>query len=95
MHNVVLYVEVVHNVALKNPDRQTDTIAAVCMYFQNVSFTVDTGEVVALAGPSGGGKTSCINLIQRFYQPTSGTILLDGIPIECYDTEFYHDQVTP
>lgn len=45
---------------------------------QNISFHVRPGEKVALVGPSGSGKTTLINLIPRFYQPTSGTILIDG-----------------
>ncbi len=58
-----------------------------------MSFTVNAGEVVALVGPSGGGKSSCVNLLQRFYQPTSGEILLDGKPIQSYDNDFFHNQV--
>lgn len=45
---------------------------------QNISFHVRPGEKVALVGPSGSGKTTLINLIPRFYQPTRGTILIDG-----------------
>jgi subfamily B ATP-binding cassette protein MsbA len=44
----------------------------------NISFHVRQGEKVALVGPSGSGKTTLINLIPRFYQPTSGTIFIDG-----------------
>ncbi|TGO22465.1 hypothetical protein BPAE_0167g00070 [Botrytis paeoniae] len=49
--------------------------------FTNLNFTVQAGETVALVGKSGAGKTSTISLIERFYDPTSGTILLDGIDI--------------
>ncbi len=58
-----------------------------------MSFTVHAGEVVALVGHSGGGKSSCVNLLQRFYQPTSGEILLDGKPIQSYDNDYFHKQV--
>ena len=43
-----------------------------------ISFTAKRGEVVALVGQSGAGKTTLVDLIPRFYEPTSGRILLDG-----------------
>ena len=49
---------------------------------EDVSLTIAPGESVALVGPSGGGKTSLINLIPRFYQPSGGRILLDGHDID-------------
>jgi subfamily B ATP-binding cassette protein MsbA len=45
---------------------------------REVSLVISPGESVALVGPSGGGKTSMVNLIPRFYEPTSGRIMLDG-----------------
>jgi ABC-type multidrug transport system fused ATPase/permease subunit len=49
---------------------------------RHVSFEVHRGERLALVGPSGAGKTSVINLLLRFNQPTSGRILINGQPIE-------------
>ncbi|HKP30596.1 MAG TPA: ABC transporter transmembrane domain-containing protein [Gemmatimonadales bacterium] len=46
-----------------------------------VSFEVPKGQVVALVGPSGGGKTTLVELLPRFWEPTSGQILLDGVPL--------------
>ncbi|XP_055486778.1 ABC-type oligopeptide transporter ABCB9-like, partial [Leucoraja erinacea] len=60
---------------------------------QDVSFEVRAGEVTALVGPSGGGKTTCVSLLQRFYEPQSGRILLDGRPIQEYDHKYYHSKV--
>ncbi|MGQ9665868.1 MAG: ABC transporter ATP-binding protein [Anaerolineae bacterium] len=48
---------------------------------RDVSFTVEPGETVALVGPSGAGKTSIANLVARFYDPTEGRVLLDGIDV--------------
>ncbi len=48
---------------------------------EDVSLTAKPGEVVALVGPSGAGKSTLISLIPRFYDPTRGRILLDGVDI--------------
>ena len=48
---------------------------------QRVSLRVGRGEVVALVGPSGSGKSSLVNLIPRFFDPTEGRVLIDGIDI--------------
>ena len=47
----------------------------------DVSFSIKKGETIALVGASGGGKTTICHLIPNFYQPTSGTIKIDGINI--------------
>lgn len=48
---------------------------------QGVSFNVRVGEVVAIVGPSGAGKTTLVDLIPRFYRPTAGKITIDGTDI--------------
>ncbi len=48
---------------------------------KNINLRIKTGEVVAFVGMSGGGKTSLVNLIPRFYDVTSGRILIEGIDI--------------
>ncbi|MCO5204224.1 MAG: ABC transporter ATP-binding protein/permease [Anaerolineae bacterium] len=47
----------------------------------NISFTIEPGQLVALVGPSGAGKTSVTYLIPRLYDPQAGSILIDGIDI--------------
>ena len=50
-----------------------------------LSLKIAAGETVALVGPSGAGKSSLINLLPRFVQPTSGQVLLDGVPLADWD----------
>jgi len=52
-----------------------------------VSLTVKAGEKVALVGPSGAGKSTLFHLLLRFYDPASGTISFDGVPIRNVDPE--------
>lgn len=52
---------------------------------RGVSFKVSAGETVAIVGATGGGKTTITALLNRFYQPTSGVILIDGEPVERYE----------
>src|SRR6202030_2748829 len=50
-----------------------------------VSLTVRAGEKVAIVGPSGAGKSTLFHLLLRFYDPASGTISFDGVPIKAAD----------
>lgn len=51
---------------------------------KQISFRVEPGETVALVGATGSGKTTITALLWRFYEPTSGRILIDGRPVEAY-----------
>ena len=51
----------------------------------NISMKIKAGQTVALVGLSGAGKSTLINLLVRFYPPSSGQIRLDGIPLDRYD----------
>lgn len=54
---------------------------------KNISFQVKAGETVALVGHTGSGKTSIISLLNRLYQIQQGTISVDGVSIDAYDTD--------
>jgi ATP-binding cassette subfamily B protein len=56
---------------------------------QGVNLEVRPGEMIALVGPSGAGKTTLCNLIARFYDPTAGAILLDGINLRDITADSY------
>jgi ABC-type multidrug transport system fused ATPase/permease subunit len=73
----------------------------------NVSLSIERGQMVALVGPSGAGKSTLVDLIPRFYDPSTGRILIDGRPIGEYelsslrrrigfvmqDPVFFHDSI--
>ena len=51
---------------------------------KDISFTVEPGQTLAIMGPTGSGKTSIINLLARFYDPTAGQVLLDGCDVHLW-----------
>ncbi|TFL09364.1 lipid A export permease/ATP-binding protein MsbA [Pusillimonas caeni] len=63
------------NIVHRFADAQADTIS-------DVSFVAEPGQTVALVGRSGSGKTTLVNMLPRFVMPTSGQVLLDGVPVE-------------
>lgn len=60
---------------------------------KDISFRAESGQVVALLGPTGSGKSTIINLIPRFYDATSGTIRLDGLDIRSVTLESLRRQI--
>lgn len=60
---------------------------------KNVNLTVAVGQTIALVGNSGGGKSTFANLLPRFYDVTSGAILIDGVDIRDFDLESLRSKV--
>jgi len=58
-----------------------------------VSFSIKTGECVALVGPTGAGKTTIINLLHRFYDPTKGRVLIDGHDVRSIQLDSLYRQL--
>lgn len=65
-------------ISLRNVSFSYDGIDTVV---RNVNLTIGFGERVAIVGPNGGGKSTLVNLVCRFYDPTAGEVLLDGVPL--------------
>ncbi|HEY5626639.1 MAG TPA: ATP-binding cassette domain-containing protein, partial [Nitrospira sp.] len=59
----------------------------------DIDLTIRAGEMIALVGSSGSGKTTFANLLPRFYQPSVGTILIDGIDIQSYTLSSLRAQI--
>ena len=68
------------NVSFKYPDAEEYVL-------ENISFKANKGETIAFIGSTGSGKSTLINLIPRFYDVTSGEILVDGINVKNYQKE--------
>ena len=60
---------------------------------RNLSMTIEPGKTTALVGLSGAGKTTIVNLLDKFYAPNSGSITLDGVPLAEWDTQVLRDNI--
>lgn len=59
----------------------------------DLSMTIEPGKTTALVGLSGAGKSTIVNLLDKFYAPDSGSITLDGVPLNRWDTQFLRDNI--
>jgi ABC transporter fused permease/ATP-binding protein len=76
-----------NNVQFTYPTRPDNKV------LRGLTLDIQPGKVVALVGESGAGKSSCVSLIQRFYDPNDGTITLDGVPLDEFDTLFLRNHI--
>jgi ABC-type multidrug transport system fused ATPase/permease subunit len=66
---------------------------ASCPVLRDVSFTVKPGQMIGVVGPTGGGKSTIMSLIPRFYDPGAGAVLVDGIDVRDYRLQALRDQI--
>jgi ATP-binding cassette subfamily B protein len=74
-------------------DKVTFGYDGVRQIIRGVSFDVKPGEMVGLVGPSGGGKSTLVSLLARFYEVTGGAVRVDGVDLRELDTGHYRRQV--
>ncbi len=74
------------NLRFRYPNAERDAL-------DGLSLDIAPGQTVALVGPSGGGKTTLINLIPRFYNPTAGSLLIDGHDLQDITLASLRDQI--
>jgi ATP-binding cassette subfamily B protein len=60
---------------------------------RKITFSISAGETVAVVGPTGAGKTSLINLIPRFYDPTSGQVLINGLDLKDLNISSFRSKI--
>ena len=60
---------------------------------RGVSFVVEPGELIGLVGASGGGKSTVVSLVARFYDATGGAVRIDGVDLRTLDTGHYREQI--
>jgi subfamily B ATP-binding cassette protein MsbA len=77
-------------ISFKNVSFSYDGVSAV---LKNVSLDIKAGEILALVGPSGAGKSTIFNLIPRFYDPSSGSIEIDGTDLRTITQESLRAQM--
>jgi subfamily B ATP-binding cassette protein MsbA len=61
---------------------------------KDISLTIDAGQVAAIVGPSGTGKSTLVSLIPRFYDPATGSIAIDGTDVRRYRLKSVRDQIS-
>lgn len=74
------------NVSFRYPDADEYVL-------ENISFKANKGDTIAIIGSTGSGKSTIVNLLMRFYDVTDGEILIDGVNIKDYKSEYLHNKL--
>ena len=74
------------NVSFAYPDQKTNV-------FTDLNLHIKSGEHIALVGENGSGKSTLIKLLLRFYKPTNGQILIDGIDLQDISIETWYERI--
>lgn len=61
--------------------------------FKGLNLQIKSGETVAIVGPSGGGKSTVVQMIERFYDPIEGSVMYEGVDIRDLNIKWYRDQI--
>ncbi|MGF1484270.1 MAG: ABC transporter ATP-binding protein [Opitutales bacterium] len=94
--------EIISKPDAKTPERIEGRIAfenvtfgydPVRLTLKGISFDIEPGEMIGFVGPSGAGKSTIMNLLARFYDPTGGRILVDGLDLRDFDAGAYRRQL--
>ncbi|KAL8004080.1 putative Type I protein exporter [Plasmopara halstedii] len=75
------------NITFRYPTRPEITV------LKNYNLTIEAGQTVAFCGPSGGGKSTCVSLLERFYDPIEGQVLLDGVDTKMLNLKWLRSQI--
>jgi ATP-binding cassette subfamily B (MDR/TAP) protein 1 len=61
--------------------------------FKGLNLQIKAGETIAIVGPSGGGKSTVVQMIERFYDPIEGSVMYEGVDIRQLNIKWYRDQI--
>jgi ATP-binding cassette, subfamily B, bacterial len=75
-------------------DRVNFEYESECPVLKDISFRVESGQLAALVGPTGAGKTTIISLILRFYDPQSGVVRIDGFDVRRFTQKSLREQIS-
>ena len=83
--------EMSESIRIENADFHYDEESGVVL--KDINLEIKKGDIVAIVGPTGTGKTTLVNLIPRFYDPTGGTVKMDGVDLKDVTFRSLRDQI--